>query len=79
MASKAGVVMAEQCFIKTASKPPVCGVHNVVLVEHEACRERFLGGIGNFSYLVCPVSDQVPKASLRNRTEYSDQDDQVRD
>jgi hypothetical protein len=52
--------MAERCFIKKNSPPPGCGVHNVQFVEHQTYRESLAGGVGNFAYLVCPFSDQVP-------------------
>jgi hypothetical protein len=51
--------MAKSCFIKKDSNPPVCGVHNVRLVQHQTSSEQIMGGVGNFTFLVCPVSKQV--------------------
>jgi hypothetical protein len=48
--------MAEPCFIKKGSKEPVCGVHNVRLVERQL-PDEFTGlGYKGFTYLSCPVS-----------------------
>jgi hypothetical protein len=48
-----------KCFAKKGSNPPVCGVHNVKLVEHQSGFESIAGGVGNFTFLVCPVSNQA--------------------
>jgi hypothetical protein len=56
--------MTELCFIKKNSNPPVCGVHNVQLVEHQTSREPIAGGVGNFTFLVCPMSNQVARESV---------------
>ena len=53
--------MSQQCFIKSGSKPSVCGVHNVPLVERRTIKEEITGWVGNFTYFVCPVSGQVPQ------------------
>jgi hypothetical protein len=45
--------MAEKCLQKPGSNPPVCGVHNVTLVEKTAKE------YGGFKFLSCPVSSQV--------------------
>jgi hypothetical protein len=45
--------MAHRCFKKKGSNPPVCVVHNVRLVQRTA------EGYGGFTFLVCPVSDEV--------------------
>jgi hypothetical protein len=51
--------MAERCFIKKGSFPPTCGVHNVQLVERQTSREPVVAPIGDFTYLVCPMSGEV--------------------
>jgi hypothetical protein len=51
--------MPTQCFTKKGSSPPVCGVHDVPLVEHQTSREAITGGVGNFTFFVCPVTGQV--------------------
>jgi hypothetical protein len=56
--------MPTQCFTKMGdSNPPVCGLHNVKLVEHQTSRESIAAGVGNFTFLVCPVSGQVVEDS----------------
>jgi hypothetical protein len=60
--------MPTKCFIKRDSEPPVCGVHNVKLVEHQTSREGLAGGVGNFTFLARPVSGQVfDDASARTK------------
>jgi hypothetical protein len=54
-----GLSMAEPCFIKKDSNPPVCGVHNVPLVEHRSSEELGTAGLGAFTFFVCPVSGAV--------------------
>jgi hypothetical protein len=51
--------MAEPCFIKKGSKPPVCGVHNVRLVKKQLPDEIIVSGYQGFAFLVCPVSGAV--------------------
>ena len=51
--------MPTQCFTKKGSDPPICSVHNVKLEERQTSRESITGGVGNFTYLVCPVSGTV--------------------
>jgi hypothetical protein len=51
--------MTTQCFPKKGSNPPVCGVHDVPLVKHETSREAIAGGVGNLTFLACPVSGQA--------------------
>jgi hypothetical protein len=41
------------------SNPPVCGVHNVKLIERQTSGEGITTGVGNFKFLVCPVSGKV--------------------
>jgi hypothetical protein len=52
--------MAEQCYIKKESAQLLCGVHNVRLVQKRSSKEPRLAGLGNFKYLICPVSGRVP-------------------
>jgi hypothetical protein len=58
--------MAERNFIKKGSFPPICGVHNVPLVERQTSRDIDVGPVGDFTYLVCPMSDQVPNDAAPN-------------
>jgi hypothetical protein len=53
--------MAEQCFRKPGSNPPTCGVHNVLLVEHHTISKSIAAWVGDFAFLLCPISDQVVK------------------
>jgi hypothetical protein len=52
--------MAEMCFIKNGQGPPVCGVHNMQLIECQTNEEK-ISRVGNFTFLKCPMSGQVPK------------------
>jgi hypothetical protein len=51
--------MAESCFIKKDSSPPVCGVHNVRLIRKQLPVELIASGYKGFTFLVCPVSGAV--------------------
>jgi hypothetical protein len=51
--------MADPCFTKKDSKPPVCGVHNVPLVQRRTSEDSGTSGLGTFTFLVCPVSGAV--------------------
>jgi hypothetical protein len=53
------LLMAKGCFIKKGSNPPVCGVHNVRLIEHLSVENRVLSKLGDFVFLVCPISGAV--------------------
>lgn len=53
--------MTQRCFVKRGKGPPVCGVHNVPLVEHQTAKEAIPGWVGNITFLKCPLSDQVPE------------------
>jgi hypothetical protein len=51
--------MAEECFKKKGSSPPVCGVHNVPLVRKQLPDELIASGYKAFTFLACPVSGAV--------------------
>jgi len=51
--------MAEQCFRKKDSNSPVCGVHNVPLVQKQLPAEMIGAGYKGFSFFVCSVSGAV--------------------
>jgi hypothetical protein len=51
--------MAERCFIKKDSNPPVCGVHNVRLKLTQVSDELIASGYKGFTFLVCPMSGTV--------------------
>jgi hypothetical protein len=51
--------MAEQCFKKKGTDPPVCGVHNVPLVQSQVPIDRDSPGPMQITCLRCPVSRAV--------------------
>jgi hypothetical protein len=51
--------MAEQCFKKKGTNPPVCGVHNVRLVTKQLPNGLIAPGYKGFTFLFCPVSGVV--------------------
>jgi len=51
--------MEEPCFKKKDSDPPVCGIHNVPLIEHQTSEDSVLSRFGDFAFFVCPVSGYV--------------------
>jgi hypothetical protein len=53
--------MERLCSIKKDSSPSICRAHNVALEVRQTSREHLAGGVGNFTFLVCPVIGQVPK------------------
>lgn len=48
--------MAEQCFVKKESAPPVCGVHNVPLVHKLLPQELIASGHKVVTFLASPES-----------------------
>jgi hypothetical protein len=48
--------MAEPCFIKKGSNPPVCGVHNVPVIKKLIPNELIASEYKNITFLACPVS-----------------------
>jgi hypothetical protein len=59
--------MAEPCFKKKDSDPPVCGVHDVLLLEHHSSEDSVLSKFGDFVFHVCPVSGYVVRDSATQR------------
>jgi hypothetical protein len=53
--------MAEPCFKKKDSNPPVCGVHNLPLVERQLPDELIAAEYKAFTFFVCPVSEAALK------------------
>jgi hypothetical protein len=51
--------MAERCFMKKNSNPPVCGAHNVRLELKPVSDELIASGYKGFTFLVCPMSGTV--------------------
>jgi hypothetical protein len=51
--------MAEQCFEKKVSSPPVCGVHNVPLKQSQVSIDGNAPGLGQITCFKCPVSQAV--------------------
>jgi hypothetical protein len=51
--------MAEKCFKKEDSEPPVCGVHDVPLIKRQLPEEMIAVGYKFLTFLACPVSGAV--------------------
>jgi hypothetical protein len=51
--------MGFQCFRKKESDPPVCGLHNVPLVEIVVSIDQNAPNLGTVDCYVCPVSNTV--------------------
>jgi hypothetical protein len=51
--------MAEPCFVKKGSDPPVCGVHDVQLTKRLIPIELITPEQKQITYLVCPVARTV--------------------
>lgn len=51
--------MAALCFREKDSYPPVCGIHNVALVESKLPIDQNAPHLGYVTGYVCPVSGQV--------------------
>jgi len=51
--------MAEQCFRKEDSNPPLCGVHDVRLITKQLSDEMIAAGYKPLTFFVCPVSGAV--------------------
>jgi hypothetical protein len=55
--------MAGSCFVEKDANLPVCGVHNVPLVQRPSSRDLETSGLGNFTFLMCPVSGHVVRGT----------------
>jgi hypothetical protein len=51
--------MKAGCFKKKDSNPPICGLHNVQLIQKQTHEELSVSSLGMFTYLVCPKSGKV--------------------
>jgi hypothetical protein len=51
--------MGPFCFRKKNSDPPVCGEHDVLLVQRQSFDDPTTLYFGEFSFFVCPVSGNV--------------------
>jgi hypothetical protein len=51
--------MGQQCFTKTDSNPPACGVHDSLLIETTINGDELIPGLGQITCFMCPVSEQV--------------------
>jgi hypothetical protein len=51
--------MAEQCFRKKDSNPPVCGVHTVVLQRNRVLIDSHAPQLGHVTCDLCPISRSV--------------------
>jgi hypothetical protein len=47
------------CFRKKNSNPPMCGIHNVALVETELPIDPYAPHLGHITGYVCPESGQL--------------------
>jgi hypothetical protein len=47
------------CFRKKTSNPPMCGIHNVVLVESKLPIDPNAPHLGHITGYVCPVSGHL--------------------
>jgi hypothetical protein len=61
------IAMAGQCFKKKNSDPPVSAVHNVRLVQKQLPNELIAAGYKSFTFLVCPVSGEVPNDEAKRK------------
>jgi hypothetical protein len=59
--------MARPCFKIKDSNPPVCGVHNVPLMQRQSSEDSVLSKLGDFAFFVCPVSGYVVRDSPPER------------
>jgi hypothetical protein len=57
--------MMAPCFRKLNSNPPVCGVHNVALVQRNLSIDWNAPRLGQLTAYVCPVSGQVVPDEVR--------------
>jgi hypothetical protein len=51
--------MREQCFSRNDSNPPVCGVHQVAVVQRQVSIDPNAPGLGRVTCSMCPVSKAV--------------------
>ena len=59
--------MAEKCFRKKDSNPPVCGIHDVRLIEGESDIDSLAPYLGRITCLKCPISGMVVLDSHGNK------------
>jgi hypothetical protein len=55
------------CFVKNGQDAPICGVHNVPLVQHDSSEFPIASKFGDFVFFVCPVSGLVLNDSATNK------------
>jgi len=51
--------MAQECFKKKGSDPPVCGVHNVRLIETRVPIDANAPHLGEITCLRCPAGNFI--------------------
>jgi hypothetical protein len=52
--------MTTHCFkSKDSRSQPICGIHNVPLIEKTLPSELIAAGYKTFTFLVCPVTEEV--------------------
>jgi hypothetical protein len=57
--------MREPCFRKRESNPPVCGVHEAILVAKVVSIDANLAGLGLVACMICPISLTVVRETRR--------------
>ncbi len=57
--------MAEPCFRKSDSDPPMCGVHLTILVRKDVSIDANYAGLGTVSCLICPTSQAVVRETRK--------------
>jgi hypothetical protein len=60
--------MAEQCFKKEDSNPPVCGTHDVQLTTKHLPDEMIAAWYKPLTFLACPVSGAVLNDEKKRRS-----------
>jgi hypothetical protein len=51
--------MGPACLAKENSNRPLCGVHNVPLVQHHSSEDSRTAFFGTFTFYECPVSREI--------------------
>ena len=63
--------MAEQCFRKDDSNPPVCGVHNKTLQRTRISIDSQAAWLGHVTCDLCPTSRAVVREPRQTQTRSS--------
>jgi hypothetical protein len=63
--------MTASCFIKKDSNPPVCGVHNVALVQYQLTIDSNAPNLGHVTCYRCPISQAVALDMKKDKAQSS--------